>query len=60
MDFLSRVLESKFCFRRRSFTCDADEELSCSNETGGGFAQIASNCNSSPECLKNVNEMFHD
>ena len=58
--FWAECTELKFCFWRRSSTCDADEELSCSNKTGGAFVQVTSNCNSRPECLKNVNEMFRD
>ena len=47
------------CFRRRTLSCDAGEGIDCLNEAVGAFEQIAMNCDASPECLENVDEMFH-
>ena len=46
------------CFRRRTLSCDAGEGIDCLNEAVGAFEQIAVNCDTSPECLENVDEMF--
>ena len=47
------------CFRRRILSCGAGEGIACLNEAVGAFEQIAVNCDTSPECLENVDEMFH-
>ena len=47
------------CFRKRILNCDAGEGMECLNEAVGAFEQIAVNCDTSPECLENVDEMFH-
>ena len=52
--------ESNSCFRRRTFKCDAGEGIQCLHETDrGNFEQSAWNCETSPECFENVEEMFH-
>ena len=51
--------ESQNCFRRRVFTCDAGEGIECLDETNGAYEQLALNCNQSPQCLGNVEIMFH-
>ena len=52
--------ESNSCFRRRTFTCNAGKGINCLHETdGGNYEQSAWNCNASPECLENVEKMFH-
>ena len=47
------------CFQRRILSCDAGEGIKCLNEVVGAFEQIAVNCDTSPECLENVDGMFH-
>ena len=46
------------CFQR-TLNCDVGEGIDCLNEAVGAFEQIAVNCDTSPECLENVDEMFH-
>ena len=47
------------CFRRRTLSCDAGEGIECLNKAVGDFKQITVNCGTSPECLENVDEIFH-
>ena len=52
--------KSESCFRTRIFTCDAGQGIECLNETGGGnFEQTAYYCDTSSNCLENVEEMFY-
>ena len=49
---------SEKCSQKRILSCNDGVGLACLNETNGAFEQRALNCNASPECLENVDEMF--
>ena len=59
MVFLDRLYRITRLLSKKNLNCSVGEGAVCLSETDDAFGQGAWNCETSLECLENVDEMFH-